>query len=126
MTDRQSDKSSPPAPAQSSLLDGNLGLVEGAIQHVLIGSGSITSDPMGGDDKPSPLPPGDMNHTSEPSLVLNFDIQALQRLISRAVPRDELPSAIETITSNAKPADIAGSLRGGDAQTFIDIIDEVC
>jgi len=45
-------------------------------------------------------------------------------LISRAVPPDELPSLIETIFSE-KEANIVYRLRGSDAQTFIDIMDEV-
>ena len=79
---------------------------------------------MGENGIPLPLPPRDADHASEPRLVLDSDKQAMRRLLSRAVPQDELPSVIETIISNAKAADIAGSLRGGDAQTFIDIIDE--
>ena len=49
---------------------------------------------------------------------------ALQRLVSRAVPRDELLFVIETIVSNLKAADIVERLQGEDTQTFADIIDE--
>ena len=127
MTDDSSDEPSPPAPARSSFLDdGSLGLVEDAVQHVLIGSGALDSDPTGENDIPLPLPQEDTNRLSEPRLALDSDKQAMVCLLSPNVPQDELPSAIETIISNAKVADIAGSLRGGDAQTFIDIIDEVC
>ena len=94
------------------------------MHHAPIGSGAIDSDSMGENDIPLPLPPRDGNHVSEPRLVLDSDKQAMRHLLSCAVPQDELPSVIETIISSAKSADIAGSLRGSDAQTFIDIIDE--
>ena len=91
---------------------------------MLIGSNAIDSDSVGENGIPLPLPPRDADNASEPPLVLDSDKQAMRRLLSRAVPQDELPSVIETIISKPKSADIAGSLRGGDAQTFIDIIDE--
>ena len=94
------------------------------MQHVPISSGFIDSGPTNGGDIPLPLLQGDTNRLSEPPPVLDRDKQALGRLLSRAVSQDELPSVIETIISNAKAADIAGSFRGSDAQTFIDIIDE--
>ena len=94
------------------------------MRHVPISSGFIDSGPTDGNDIPFPLLQGDTNRLSEPPPVLDFDKQALGRLLSLAFPQDELPSVIEAIISNAKPADIAGSLRGSDAQTFVDIIDE--
>jgi len=51
--------------------------------------------------------------------------QAWQRLITRAVPCDELPSIIETIFSG-RETDMVDRLRGNDAQAFVDIMDEVC
>ena len=62
---------------------------------------------------------------SEPTLVLNFVRPALRRLIGRAVPRDELISLIEAIFSKGRVSDIIGCVEGSDAQTFIDIMDEV-
>jgi len=47
-------------------------------------------------------------------------------LVSRTVSQDELPFTIGMIVSNVKAADIAGCLQGSDAQTFVDVIDEVC
>ena len=51
--------------------------------------------------------------------------QAWQRLITRAVSCDEFPSLIETIFSG-RETDMVDRLRGSEAQTFIDIMDEVC
>ena len=59
------------------------------------------------------------------SSVLDPDYQALQRLISRTVPRGELASLIGTIFSNKKVVYIVDRLQDGDVQTFIDVIDEV-
>ena len=64
-----------------------------------------------------------MDHPPDPS-VLDSDDQALQHLINRTVPQGELASLIETIFSNKKVADVVDYFRG-DAQTFIDVIDEV-
>ena len=72
---------------------------------------------------------GDVNHIIGPPLVpiSDSDRRALQRLVSSSVSRDELPSLIETIVSNVKPANIYKCLeRSADAQTFIDVVDEVC
>ena len=68
-----------------------------------------------------PSPPGDTSHTPEHS-----DRRTLQCLISRAVPQDELPSVIEAIVSNVNAPDIVKCLQPGDAQSFIDAIDEAC
>ena len=65
-----------------------------------------------------------MDHPPDPS-VLDPDDQALQHLINRTVPQSELASLIETIFSNKKVADVVDYLQGADAQTFIDVIDEV-
>ena len=67
----------------------------------------------------------DMNPPSDPPIILNANGQALRRLISPSVLQDELPSLIETIFSNVGVTDIADCLQGSDAQTFIDIIDQV-
>ena len=96
----QSSASSFPAPAPSAFIDGNLGIVE---------------------DAP---PPGGTNNTSEPSLNSDPVKRALRRLVSQAVLQDELPSVVETIVSNMKAASIAEFLEEGDAQTFVDVIDE--
>ena len=123
-SDRQSDEPSPLAPVRSLFLDRNFGLIEDAVPHVPISSGFISSGPTDGGDIRLPLLQGDTNRLSKPPPVLDHDKQALRHLLSSAVSQDELPSVIETIISNAKAANTAGSFRGSDAQTFIDIIDE--
>lgn len=50
----------------------------------------------------------------------------LQQLISRTVPKDELPSFIEAIFSDEKTTSMVDCLRKSDAQVFIDVIDGVC
>ena len=61
----------------------------------------------------------------DPSVTLDSYAQAWQRLISGAVPQDELASLIGTILSNEKAIDMVDRLRGNDVQTFIDVIDTV-
>ena len=73
---------------------------------------------------PFPLLPGDTNNPSEQSHIPDSDERALQRLVSRAIPEDELLSVIETVVSNVKAIDIVRHLRGSDAQAFIDVIDK--
>ena len=89
---------------------------------MLIDSGDIGS--MDESDLPLPLPSGDTNNPSEPAPILDSDRQALERLVSHAVPQGELPSVIETIVSSMRAADIVECLRESDAQTFIDVTDE--
>ena len=74
-----------------------------------------------------PLPSPGLDPTQylpDQSIVIQSERQALQRLITRAVPRDEFPSLIETIFLGEK-TDVVGRLSGSDAQAFIDVIDEV-
>lgn len=59
------------------------------------------------------------------SLPINPYARALQRLISSAIPQDELPSLIKSIVSNVRADNIVSSLQGGDAQMFIDVMDMV-
>jgi len=119
--DRQSDEARLPVPAPN----GSLSLVEHAASPALTDSGDIRRRTMNESDPPLALSPDDTNHPSEPPLISDSDSRALQRLVSGAVPQDELPSAIETILSNVKAADIVRSLQRSDAQTFIDVMDEV-
>jgi hypothetical protein len=70
-------------------------------------SGSVSN----GCDLPAP---------AKPSLVL------LLCLISGAVPQSERASLIEATFSNRKVTKMVRCLRGNDAQTFIDVVDEVC
>ena len=71
------------------------------------------------DTGPPSLTPG-------PSLVPDSDKRALQRLISRAGPRDEFASLINAVFLTRKASDIVRYLGENDAQPFIDAIDEVC
>jgi len=91
---------------------------------MLIDSGGINRDSTDESDLPLPLASGDTNHPSEPTPILDSDRRALRRLASCTVPRDELPSLIETIVSNMKAADIVKCLRESDARTFVDVTDE--
>ena len=93
---------------------------------MLVGSDSMNGNPFDQGGLYLPLPPVDMDHPTEPSLISTPEKQALQRLVSRSAPQDELPSVIETVVSNVKAVDIVNCLKGDDAQTFIDVIDEVC
>jgi hypothetical protein len=67
----------------------------------------------------------DTDRNRETTLTLDPGTLALRRLVSCTVPQDELPSLIITIVSNVKAANIVESLEGGDAQIFIDIMDQV-
>ena len=55
---------------------------------------------------------------------LNFNALACERLIRRAFAPHELPSLIKAIFSSKDEGDAIRGLLGGDAQTFIDVIDE--
>jgi len=81
---------------------------------------------MSNDDTPLPPPSTDLDstrHLPDPSIVIDSQEQAWQRLITRVVPRDEIPSLIETVLSGRK-TDVADRLRESDAQAFVDILDE--
>ena len=56
------------------------------------------------------------------SLVLD---QALERLVARAVPHDELAPLVEEIFSRKNAIDMVDCLQGCDAQSFVDVMDEV-
>jgi len=79
---------------------------------------------MGESSLPSHLLPGDAA-PSKPH-ISHSDRRALQRLVDRSVPLDELPTLIETIVSNVKAPDIVKTLQGNGAQTFADITNEAC
>jgi hypothetical protein len=76
---------------------------------------------------PSQLQPGDTNRTSKLPQPFKDGQQALQRLVSGSAPRDELSSLIETVVSNVRAdAVVDRGLQGIDAQTFVDVLDQVC
>ena len=58
--------------------------------------------------------------------LLNFTTPACKRLASRAFVLCELSSLIEALFSSELERNAVRSLRGDDAQTFIDVLDEVC
>lgn len=59
------------------------------------------------------------------ALALYPGERALQSLISGTIPQVEQTSLIETILSSRGATHMVGYLRGSDAQTFIDVVDEV-
>ena len=61
-----------------------------------------------------------------PLFFLNSDAPACRRLIERVFAPGELPSLIEAAFSSKDETDMIRRLRGNDAQTFIDVIDEAC
>ena len=65
------------------------------------------------------------NDPSDPSIPNDPHGRAWQRLISCAVPQDELPSLIELIFSDKKTVNMVDRLQESDAQAFIDVIDGV-
>ena len=74
-----------------------------------------------------PIPDEGLGLTAQAPPTLPSSGQlALQRLVSGVPSRDELPSLIETIVSNVKADDIVNHLRGSGAQTFVDVLSQVC
>ena len=59
------------------------------------------------------------------SSFLYLDTPASQRLISGAFKPDELPFLIKAVFSSEDQAEVVRSLSEDDAQTFIDVTDEV-
>ena len=73
---------------------------------------------------PTPLPHDparDMNSLSGTPII----DQAWQRLISNAVPQDELTSLVKTVFLKENIIDLVNHLQEEHAQTFIDVIDTV-
>ena len=95
-------------------------LVERPIQSEPGGSGLME---LG---EPLPLQAEDTDHISEPPFIPGAREQTLRRLVNGIVPRDELPSVIESIVLNVKAAEIVKCLQRSDAQTFVDVVDKVC
>ena len=59
------------------------------------------------------------------SSIRPFNIPACTRLVGRAFALHELPSLIEAIFSNKDGGNTVNLLQGDDAQTFVNVIDEV-
>jgi hypothetical protein len=77
----------------------------------------------------SPAPPSVLVRNTNRSLIrspfLNVDTPACKRLIKHAFAPYELFSLVEAVFSSKGEGDIVRCLRRGDAQAFIDVIDEV-
>ena len=79
-----------------------------------------------GPETPLNLSPGpDTNRVSEPPVFPKPAERNLQRLVGRAAQEEEIPFLLETVVSSMKVAGIVECLRGRDAQTFVDVVDEV-
>lgn len=63
--------------------------------------------------------------TPQSSLLLDFDESACKRLITDVLSKDQVVFLIGRIFTSEDEVKIIGYLRGGEAQTFIDVIDEV-
>ena len=105
-------------------------LVEHATHPVTVSIGcSIASgEAMGNGDASLLLPSPSLDptrHIPDPPIPVGSQEQAWQRLISRTIPRDELPSIIEAIVLSGRETNVVDLLTGSDAQAFIDIMDEV-
>ena len=71
-------------------------------------------------------PPLVAHPVSDPSTLATADAPASKRLISRDFFPHEIISLIETIFASKDEFKMIRDLRGDDAQTFIDVIHEVC
>ena len=112
----------------SLLFDKSFIAVKDTTRPAFIGRNATNGKVMSNDgDAPLPPPspgPDPIRHPPDPSIAVDPQEQAFQRLITRAVPHDELPSLIETIFSGRK-SNMVDRLSGSDAQAFIDVMDEV-
>jgi len=60
------------------------------------------------------------------SNLVDLDVPACKRLISRTPSPQEVTSLIEAIFTSKEEVKMVRDLRGDDAQTFVDVIHEVC
>jgi hypothetical protein len=74
-----------------------------------------------------PTSPQSVDHSDDsgPALVPNPEGH-LWRLVCGTVPQEELPFLIEMVLSDLKATDIVRLCTGDGAQTFVDVIDQVC
>ena len=70
------------------------------------------------------IPPEETNPASELPHRPDAYQGALQRLVSGALPQNELTALIETVVLNVNAAEIGERLKRSDAQAFIDVIDQ--
>ena len=85
----------------------------------------VSQPPPTNPSPPSPQQPGDTNHVPGLPPIPDSDRRALQRLVSGAMPQEQIASLIESIVSNVKATDIVQLVQEGDAQTFIDVMENV-
>ena len=88
---------------------------------------AVSSDDGASSLLPSPHldPLGRTNNSPNPSVVIDSHERAWQRLINPAISHYELRSLIGAIFSDGNATEIIDHVRESDAQTFIDVIDEV-
>ena len=82
----------------------------------------VLCDHAHGDHGNSPLP---VFPTPQSSLHLDFDGSACKRLITHKFSRDGVVALIGEIFTSQDEVKMIGFLRADQAQTFIDVIDEV-
>lgn len=63
--------------------------------------------------------------TPDSSIIVDLDAPACRRLISHAFSPHEIIPLVEAVFTSQDEVKMIGYLRGDDAQTFIDVIDEV-
>ena len=66
-----------------------------------------------------------MNGTYQSPLDINSDRPAYERLISRNFAQTEITSLLEAAFTSNHEACAIDALRGDDAQTFVEVVDEV-
>ena len=89
--------------------------VDGYIQEILTRAAARN-------DEPSPVVHPDLDS----SIVVNISVPAWKRLCSYDFPSHEVISLVEAIFTNRDEVKVVCGLRGGDAQTVIDVIHKVC
>ena len=120
---------SSPAPTSSSFPNENPNA--GFVEDIALPLSAPTSpdcinqNSMGERGLSPPPPPEEADQPSEPTLALDSGELALQRLIGGSIPQGERASLVEAIFSSRKVADMVARLHESDAQTFIDVVDEV-
>ena len=122
--------SEPPQQHQPEGWSSTLDMVESAITITPVGSSSAASAStpvtLSGASLTSPARTFHVTLTALRFILLSqFNSPACQRLINRAFTPYELPSLIEAVFSSVDEVDTVRCLCGDDAQTFVDVIDQV-
>lgn len=126
--DPRASESAYPASALSLLSDENLGPTGDTAHPGFVGcranGGTAINDNGGSRCLDPPTHPNNLNLLGPPVAIDSHE-QTWQRWINRATPQDKLLSVVETLFSSREAIDVVDSLRGSDAQAFIDVMDEV-